>query len=168
MAKKKKPPVVRGSPDPVVRGSPDPAPVVRGSPDPAQRSDRRSNKTKRRPAVAEVRGQETLAQQPETLAQQEDTKPEKLIVATRSELSRELKRRIGKGSVRTLADWFKEGCPNSPGAYDVDAIEHWVLENVGAEGVFEEVNELAADRAHWTVMKIREQALKAQAERLML
>ena len=91
-----------------------------------------------------------------------------MIVATRAEVATELKGRIGKGTVRTLADWFKQGCPNEPGAYNVDAIENWVLENVGAENGLEQATEAAVERAYWNTVKIREQALKAQAERLLL
>jgi phage terminase Nu1 subunit (DNA packaging protein) len=94
--------------------------------------------------------------------------PASLIVATRAEAASELKRRIGKGSVRTLADWFTLGCPNTPGAYDVDAIERWVTENIGTENDFEATMESQEDRAYWSLVKIREQALKSRAERLLL
>ncbi len=85
------------------------------------------------------------------------------MVKTRQEVVIELKQRIGKGSVRSLNDWFKMGCPNQPGAYNVDEIEAWILENIGADAEEGEQSE----RAYWQTFKLREQALQAQAERLL-
>lgn len=90
--------------------------------------------------------------------------PPATIVKTRADVARELKTRLGRGSVRSLADWFKMGCPNTPGAYNVDEIEAWVRDNVGSQ----ETDDDQSDRAYWATFKLREQALKAQAERLLL
>lgn len=86
------------------------------------------------------------------------------VVKTRQEVVNELKQRIGKGSVRSLNDWLKMGCPGTPGAYNVDEIEAWIRENIGTEQQEGEQSE----RAYWQTFKLREQALQAQAERLQV
>lgn len=91
-----------------------------------------------------------------------ETSSDGLVVKTRAEVAKELKRRIGKGSVRSLCDWLKQGCPGTAGAYNVDEIEAWVRDNVGTDE-----DDETSEKTYWATFKLREQALAAQVDRLV-
>ena len=59
-----------------------------------------------------------------------------LICVTKFDAARELKARIGRGSVRMLSDWLKQGMPGraahggKPGHFPIDEMVVWARENL--------------------------------------
>lgn len=59
-----------------------------------------------------------------------------LVCATKFDAARELKKRLGRGSVRMLTDWLKQGMPGragkggKPGRFPIDEMVVWARENL--------------------------------------
>lgn len=59
-----------------------------------------------------------------------------LICTTKFDAARELKARLGRGSVRMLSDWLKQGMPGraakagKPGRFVIDEMATWARENL--------------------------------------